>query len=168
MTATAVRDEQRNVEAAFRGAQEIMAVAESIRDPAERTTVRTKLRTRILRMIKNLVPPVRLSVVSRMFGYDDKTIRRWVAMGILREVQTKPRIAVDPVRLFEVSVLIDDIRQFHGQRDFTNALWSALQDQATLDDPDLIQALDQMASGDRRRWTRRPDGSWGPDETARA
>jgi len=159
MTA-ALLDEQRKVTETFEEAHTIRAIAEELPD----RHVRETLIRSTDRMIAATIAPVRVKIVTHVLHFDDKTIRRWVELGILPAVEEKPRLAVDPVRLFEVAELVRALRARRYERDFTNAVWSALQDSAVLDDPQASVALDQLAAGQRRRWTEKPDGSWGPAE----
>jgi hypothetical protein len=157
---TALLEEQRKVAEIFEEAHAIRAIAHELPD----RRVREALERSTDRMIAATIDPVRVKIVTFVLHFDDKTIRRWVDLGILPAVEEKPRLAVDPVRLFEVAEVVRALRERRYERDFTNAVWSALQDRAVLDDPELGTALEQMAVGSRRRWTERPDGSWGPAE----
>jgi hypothetical protein len=144
----AVRAERQKVTAVFDEAHGFREFAEQLSSEQERA----EAWHRTNRMIEAALDPVRLSVATSVLHFDDKTIRMWVNLRILKKVDDKPRITVDPVRLFEVLEIIRDLRARRLDKDFTNAVWTALQDQSVAEIPDVQQGLSEMMAGKRRSW----------------
>jgi hypothetical protein len=84
---TGLLDEQRKVAEPFEEAHTIRAIAMELAD----LHVREALIRSTDRMIAATIDPVRLRIVTYVLHFDDKTIRRWVDLGILPAVTTSKR-----------------------------------------------------------------------------
>jgi hypothetical protein len=145
---SAVLAECQKVTAVFDEAHGLREIAERL--PSEHERIEAWRRT--TRLIAVALDPVRLSVATSVLHFDDKTIRRWVGLRILKQVDERPRVTVDPVRLFEVVEIVRDLRARRHDKDFTNAVWTALQDHSIAELPDVQQGFSDMMEGKRRPW----------------
>ncbi len=86
--------------------------------------------------------PVRVTIAARLLLVSDKTVRAWVADGLLTQ-----RLLLDPARLHDVLEVLRDLRAAGRDRDLRESIWHRLQDDALLDREDLAESLAQMRAG---------------------
>jgi hypothetical protein len=94
--------------------------------------------------------PVRVPIAARILLVSDKTVRAWVADGLLTSRTVRPRLLLDAERLHTVLRFLVDLRAVGQDRGFRDDLWNKLQDEALLDRPDLAESLSQMNRGNVR------------------
>ncbi|MER5864570.1 hypothetical protein [Kitasatospora sp. NPDC002040] len=93
--------------------------------------------------------PLRVSAAAQILGLSRRTVDAWVESGLLIQV-TEPGTTVklvDPRRLYEIKVLVDDLRATGMKRGLTDAVWQRLQDRHVLEDERLHESLQQMRTG---------------------
>jgi hypothetical protein len=95
--------------------------------------------------------PVGVETAARLLGVSEETVRKCVDIGLLSALTEKPRLLLDPGRLHEVAGLAEDLRAA-GEREpeLLDHVWYRLNDEAWLDDTDLLEGLAQMARGEYR------------------
>ncbi len=91
--------------------------------------------------------PVRVTIAARLLLVSDKTVRAWVADGLLTQREQRPRLLLDPARLHDVLEFLRDLRAAGRDRDLRESIWHRLQDDALLDREDLAESLAQMRAG---------------------
>jgi hypothetical protein len=137
---TAVRD-------LFARVDEVLGVAHSIGDERPREAARL---VHASHGALSSAEPVRVPIAARILLVSDKTIRAWVADGLLTSRAVRPRLLVDVERLHTVLRFLSDLRAAGQDRDFRDNLWNKLRDEALLDRTDLAETLAQMNAGNVR------------------
>jgi len=94
--------------------------------------------------------PVRVPIAARILLVSDKTVRAWVEEGLLTRRTVGPRLLLDVERLHTILRFLGDLRAAGQNRDFRDALWNKLRDEALLDRSDLAESLSQMNAGNVR------------------
>ena len=138
-----VATETKVAQATWERVEEIEAIAATLPEADER-------RARLLSLAhKELAAcaPVRPRIAADLLGVTEKTVRAWVAEGVLSAAVTSPRLLVEPERLHEVVHLVRELRAAGATRGLLDEVYRRLADQALLEDPDLIESLAQMRRG---------------------
>lgn len=76
--------------------------------------------------------PVRVPIAAKILVVSDKTVRAWAEDGVLTPRAVRPRLLLDAERLHTVLHFLDDLRAAGQDRDFRDALWNRLRDEALL------------------------------------
>ncbi|MFE4360432.1 hypothetical protein [Kitasatospora sp. NPDC056800] len=94
--------------------------------------------------------PVRVSVAAQILGLSRRTVDGWAEAGLLTLVESPGTTVkmVDPRGLYEVKVLVDDLRAAGKKRGLAEAVWQRLQDQRVLEDLRLQESLEQVRRGE--------------------
>lgn len=94
------------------------------------------------------VPPVRPVIAAKWLRLSEPTIRNWIREGVLRSVETQPRLLLDAGRLHEVGHLLHDLRAAGKTDGLLDAVYRRLTDAAWLDNEALAESLGQMRRGE--------------------
>jgi hypothetical protein len=141
------------VEAEAERAKELLSVVDDVAEVAETLPSgdprRSKLLTAVARTL-DAAPPVRTIVAAELLRVSDKTVRAWAREGVLVVHQDEPRVLLDARRLYEVVVLVQDLREAGQARGLLDEVWRRLSDRALLDRDDLIESLGHMQRGEGR------------------
>ncbi|MGP8000986.1 MAG: hypothetical protein ACLPKI_27245 [Streptosporangiaceae bacterium] len=141
------------VEAEAERAKELLSVVDDVAEVAETLPSgdprRSKLMAAVARTL-DAAPPVRTIVAAELLGVSDKTVRAWAKEGVLVVQQDEPRVLLDARRLYEIVVLVQDLRDAGQTRGLLDEVWRRLSDRALLDRDDLIESLGQMQRGEGR------------------
>ncbi|WP_329468713.1 hypothetical protein [Streptomyces sp. NBC_01431] len=142
MTQTLEREEKQ-VRALFDRVERVEAVAERIesREPDQATELRS-----VAEAALGTAEPVRLKIAASLLALTDRTVRTWVAEGVLSLASEHPQ-RVDPIQLHRVLHLVKELRAAGRNRDLINSVWNRLQDAALLDREDLKTSLRQLREG---------------------
>src|SRR4051794_33833234 len=105
MTATLEREEEQ-VRALFERVETVEKVADSIEATSPDSAVELR---RVAEGALDHAPPVRLSTAAALLALSDRTVRTWVAEGVLALREEHP-LRVDPARLHQVLHLVHDLR----------------------------------------------------------
>ncbi|MBT2423450.1 hypothetical protein J7F01_41195 [Streptomyces sp. ISL-22] len=125
MTQTLEREEEQ-VRALFDRVERVEAVAERIehQEPNEASELRSVAEDALC-----TAEPIRLKIAASLLALSDRTVRTWVAEGVLALASEHPQ-RLDPVQLHRVLHLVRDLRAAGRTRDLINAVWNRLQDSA--------------------------------------
>jgi hypothetical protein len=93
---------------------------------------------------------VRPVIAARLLGLSEKTIRAWVAAGVLAVARRSPRLLLDTRSVHAVSHLLTELRAAGQDRDLLDQVWRRLTDAALLERDDLRASLSQMSRGEGR------------------
>jgi hypothetical protein len=93
---------------------------------------------------------IRPVIAARLLGLSEKTVRAWVAAGVLAVARRSPRLVLDIRSVHAVSHLVGELRAAGQDRDLLDQVWRRLEDGALLDRDDLRESLDQMRRGEGR------------------
>lgn len=93
---------------------------------------------------------IRPVIAARLLGLSEKTVRAWVAAGVLAVARRSPRLLLDVRSVHAVSHLISELRAAGQDRDLLDQVWRRLEDAALLDRDELRDSLDQMRRGEGR------------------
>ncbi len=102
--------------------------------------------------------PLRPRIAAELLGLSEKTIRAWLADGVLiRAEQPSPRVLLDVERVHHVLHLLKDLRAAGQTVGLLDEVHRRLVDATWLDRPDLTESLAQMSRGEGSvRVSRRP------------
>ncbi|MFF3140807.1 hypothetical protein ACFVRU_03470 [Streptomyces sp. NPDC057927] len=142
MTQTLEREEEQ-VRALFDRVERVEAVAERIesQEPDEASELRSVAWAALC-----TAEPVRLKIAASLLALSDRTVRTWVAEGVLSLASEHPQ-RLDAIQLHRVFHLVRELRAAGRNRDLINAVWNRLQDAALLDREDLKTSLQQLREG---------------------
>lgn len=110
-------------------------------------------RERLLRVARAelaAIATVRPRTAAVLLGLNEKTVRAWVAEGVLTPATSSPRLLLDPVTLHEVWHLVRDLREAGTTRGLLDEVYRRLSDAAILEREDLQVSLAQMRRGEGR------------------
>jgi hypothetical protein len=141
------------VEAEAERAKELLSVVDDVAEVAETLPPGDPRRSKLLAAVARTLdaaPPVRTIVAAELLGVSDKTVRAWAREGVLVVRQDEPRVLLDARRLYEVVVLVDDLRKAGHTRGLLDEVWRRLSDGALLDRDDLTESFGQMHKGEGR------------------
>jgi hypothetical protein len=126
---------------------------EEIEDVAMTFPADDPRRERLFRVARDeltAAAPVRPRTAAALLGLNEKTVRAWVAEGVLAATSTSPRLLLDPVTLHDVWHLVRDIREAGTTRGLLDEVYRRLSDAALLERDDLQSSLAQMGRGEGR------------------
>src|SRR5687768_17350020 len=78
--------------------------------------------------------PIRPTVAASLLGVDEKTIREWADNGVLTIASRRPRLALDPTSVYEISRLMRDLRAMDDDREMLDEMWQRLANPAAKDE----------------------------------
>src|SRR5687768_14785933 len=92
------------------------------------------------------IQPVPVETAAVLLGVSRQAVPKFVEAGLLFVAAEKPRLLLDAARLREVAALAADLRAT-GTRDpeLLDRIWHRLDDEAWLDNADLMEGFVQMA-----------------------
>ena len=93
---------------------------------------------------------VRPVIVARLLGLSEKTVRAWVAHGLITTAQRTPRLLLDLQSVHDVSHILRELREHGKDRDLLDEVWRQLNDSALLEHADLQESIEQMRRGEGR------------------
>jgi DNA-binding transcriptional MerR regulator len=93
---------------------------------------------------------VRPVIVARLLGLSEKTVRAWVAQGLITTAQRTPRLLLDLQSVHDVSHILRELREHGKDRDLLDEVWRQLNDSALLEHADLQESIEQMRRGEGR------------------
>ncbi|MEU8241443.1 hypothetical protein AB0C07_24620 [Actinoplanes missouriensis] len=102
---------------------------------------------RVSRDVLDDLDPVPVSVAAPLLEVSEPTVRSWTRRGLLLYADGHDS-RLDVRRLYEVVVLVRDLRAAGTTHDLLNKVWPRLADNAVLERPDLQESLAQMRRGD--------------------
>lgn len=140
-------DEREAAARLFHALDEVADVAEAL--PRDDVAV-SRLETALAELLDRQAP-IRPVVAADLLAMSEKTVRNWVAHGLLITVASPRRLLLDPVRVFEVHRVVDELRAAGQDRELLDATWHRLSDKALLDRDDLRASLEQMQLGRGRK-----------------
>ncbi|MEV6299084.1 hypothetical protein AB0M02_06735 [Actinoplanes sp. NPDC051861] len=117
---------------------------------ASRITGDDQSRAEILQVSRDFLDdldPIPASVAAPLLDVSEPTVRSWVRRGLLIHADP-PGGGLDVRRLYDVVVLVRELRAAGHNHDLLNKVWARLADQALLDRDDLRESLAQMRGGD--------------------
>lgn len=133
--------------------EEIEAVARTLDVDDER---RQRLEAVVVRILR-AAPPLRPGVAAQLLALSERTVRAWVAEGVLRPAgTTTTRLLLDPERFHEVLHLVRELREAGRTTGLLDEVYRRLVDATWLDRSDLIESLAQMRRGEGRVSIARP------------
>lgn len=93
--------------------------------------------------------PLRPRIAAELLGLSEKTVRAWVADGVLtRAEQPSPRVLLDVARVHHVLHLLRDLRAAGQTAGLLDEVHRRLVDATWLSRTDLAESLDQMRRGE--------------------
>ncbi|HRD60824.1 MAG TPA: hypothetical protein PLZ93_07655 [Nocardioides sp.] len=123
---------------------------DTLEDVAQRVDEgdRVKLQ-RVVREELAASPPVRPVAAARVLDLSEKTIRTWVAEGVLQRADTQsPRLLLDTNVLHAVANIVKELRAAGQTRALLDEVHRRLVDATWLERDDLADSLSQMCRGD--------------------
>ena len=93
---------------------------------------------------------IRPVIAARLLGLSEKTIRAWVAQGVIGVAQPAPRLLLDLQSVHTISHIVRELREHGKDRDLLDKVWQRLSDSALLERTDLRESVDQMRRGEGR------------------
>jgi hypothetical protein len=93
---------------------------------------------------------IRPVIAARLLGLSEKTIRAWVAQGVIAVAQPAPRLLLDLQSVHAISHIVRELREHGKDRDLLDKVWQRLSDSALLERTDLQESIDQMRRGEGR------------------
>jgi DNA-binding transcriptional MerR regulator len=126
---------------------------EEIEDVAMTFPADDPRRERLLRVARAelaATAPVRPRTAAALLGLNEKTVRAWVAEGVLTAATTSPRLLLDPATLHEVWHVVRDLREAGTTHGLLDEVYRRLSDAALLARDDLKASLAQMARDEGR------------------
>lgn len=137
--------ERRNdqVKGIFGRVEEIEEIAEELADREPAAVAKLQ---RVAGSAVASAGPVPLSVAAELLQLSVRTVATWADQGVLEIVARRPK-RVDPVQLYKVKHLVEELRAAGRNRDLVTAVWHRLQDQAVLERDDLAESLEQFRRG---------------------
>lgn len=105
--------------------------------------------------ILHLDLPVPVSLAASLLDVSERTVRDWIEAGILEVASTRP-IGLAFKSVAEARRELQRLRRHGAQPNVRRALLHRLEDRATLEQPRLLESIEQMRSGRRRYVHRRP------------
>lgn len=93
---------------------------------------------------------IRPVIAARLLGLSEKTIRAWVAQGVIAVAQPAPRLLLDLQSVHAISHIVRELRDHGKDRDLLDKVWQRLSDSALLERTDLQESIDQMRRGEGR------------------
>jgi hypothetical protein len=93
---------------------------------------------------------IRPVIAARLLGLSEKTIRAWVAQGVIAVAQPAPRLLLDLQNVHTISHIVRELREHGKDRDLLDKVWQRLSDSALLERADLQESIDQMRRGEGR------------------
>jgi hypothetical protein len=93
---------------------------------------------------------IRPVIAARLLGLSEKTIRAWVAQGVIAVAQPAPRLLLDLQSVHTISHIVRELREHGKDRDLLDKVWQRLSDSALLERTDLQESIDQMRRGEGR------------------
>ena len=138
--------EEKRIRNLFERVEEAEDVAHSLAEGDER-------RARLLNVSNAALAyegTIRPVIAARVLGLSEKTVRAWVAEGVLTVASRSPRLLLDLTSVHVVSHLIRELREAGQERDLLDEVWRRLHDQAVLDRDDPRESLKQMRKGEGR------------------
>lgn len=113
-------------------------------DPRRRTL------TVVARQELSAADPVRPVIAADLLEMTEKTVRAWVAEGVLTARVQRPRLLLDPGRLHDVLRLVRELKAAGKRRGLLDEVYGRLADAALLERDDLQLSLEQMRRGEGR------------------
>lgn len=110
-------------------------------DPRRATLVR------VIRAELTDAEPVRPRIAAALLHLTEKTVRAWLNEGVLTAAVNKPRVLLEPFRLYEVLSLVRDLRSAGRTTGLLDEVFRRLSDSALLERQDLQRSLSEMAEG---------------------
>ncbi len=93
---------------------------------------------------------IRPVIAARLLGLSEKTIRAWVAQGVIAVAQPAPRLLLDLQSVHTISHIVRELREHGKDHDLLDKVWQRLSDSALLERTDLQESIDQMRRGEGR------------------
>jgi hypothetical protein len=127
--------------------------AETVEDVARTLPEHDERRARLLEVSSATLEDggaIRPVIAARLLGLSEKTVRAWVAQGVLTAAQQTPRLLLDPHSIHLVSHILRELREHGRDRDLLDEVWRRLSDSALLERADLQESLEQMRRGEGR------------------
>ena len=135
-------------------AVELMERVETLESVARSLPEQDERRQRLLALVERdltSAAPLRPRVAAELLGLSEKSIRTWVAEGVLLAAQTSsPRLLLDVARVHEVLHLIEDLRAAGTSKGLLDEVYRRLVDATWLERDDLQESLGQMRRGEGR------------------
>jgi hypothetical protein len=129
----------------------VIARIEQLKDVAASMARDDDRRSVLLRIAEEELreaPPVRPAVAAHVLGLSEKTVRAWVAEGVLTAARQHPRLLLDLTRIHQVLRVVEELRAAGQTRGLLDEVYRRLQDASWADNPDLQQSLGQMRRGE--------------------
>lgn len=105
-----------------------------------------------LSLTRSTAPPVTVRIASQLLGVSQPTIRAWADEGALEDLpETSPR-AVTLDSVMRVRRILEELRELGRSRQIRQALLARVDDELTLQNPDLRRSLRQMRTGTRKHY----------------
>ena len=105
--------------------------------------------------ILHLDLPVPVSLAATVLSVSERTVRDWIEAGILEVASTRP-VVLAFKSVAEVRRELQRLRRESANPNVRRALLHRIEDRATLEQPRLLESIEQMRSGKRHYVHRRP------------
>jgi hypothetical protein len=92
--------------------------------------------------------PVRVSVAAGLLGMDAKTVRAWIAHGVLRPTDSTGYQRLELDRVHQVWSLVRRLRDAKKVRGLLDEVWRRLMDDALINSAEFQESLAQMRRGE--------------------
>lgn len=133
--------------------RELLDRVATLESVASSFPARDPRRAQLLRVVEAELAgaaPVRPVVAAAILQLTEKTVRDWVAEGVLVVRQERPRLLLDADRLHQVSRLVADLRNAGKTRGLLDEVHRRLADDALVRRADLAESVTQMRRGEGR------------------
>lgn len=133
-------------------AVELMARVETLESVAHSLPTGDERRSQLLDLVEKdlaTAPPLRPRVAGHLLGLSEKTVRAWVAQGVLLAAESgSPRLLLDVERVHDVLHLVKDLREAGTTTGLLDEVYRQLVDATWLDRADLRESVAQMRRGE--------------------
>lgn len=134
-----------------RRAADLMERVEALEEVASSLPEQDQRRRTLLDLVeKDLTsaPGLRPRIAAELLSLSERTVRAWVAEGILTRSDEKPRLLLDTKRVHEVLHLVRELRTAGRTRGLLDEVHRRLVDATWLERDDLAESLEQMRRGE--------------------
>jgi hypothetical protein len=136
-----------------REARVLMDRVETLASVVASLPVQDERRSRLLGVIRadlESAAPLRPRIAAELLGVSEKTVRAWLAEGVLVRAEdvASPRVLLDVARFHQVLRLVRDLRAAGRASGLLDEVHRRLVDSTWLEDTDLAESLEQMRRGE--------------------
>ncbi|MBI2941876.1 MAG: hypothetical protein HYY04_15715 [Chloroflexi bacterium] len=150
--AMTTRERERTIEFAVAEVEEVLAAKEAL---ARGDTPRAnEALDRACEVAFRHAPAVPVSVVAKILGVSEPTVRKLIAQGALEDTGAKP-VAVRLDSAFRVKRILEELRAMGQDPDLRRYLLARIEDALLLEDVGLQRSIDEMRRGTAKHYVHR-------------